>query len=263
MLPRQNLIEKKQILRERYLLEREIELFIRNGLNDEAVITHFKYKENQEQDKKSVIKKKLYQQTVRDSSEYQSHLTAVNQELTRKIQKAQSSLKSDKVEVWKEQWDNLELLRSRFKLHSDVRHRFLEREILQIQTDLQTKIQAKEDVDNKCRDALLKDVLQVRKKQVSDKKIQKTILENEKLFERKKIEQELQEFRQSEEQDRQTIKNKQEQFRSSLDMQVKEKNAAEKLFRDKELNDHQQELETLEYEKEWLRKEIVHLNDLL
>ena len=56
MLPRQNLVEKKQILRERYLLEREISLFLINGLDEEAMLSSKRYIQAEENEKNQFIK---------------------------------------------------------------------------------------------------------------------------------------------------------------------------------------------------------------
>eukprot|EP00835_Amoeboradix_gromovi_P004433 NODE_345_length_10548_cov_0.306728.p4 type:complete len:267 gc:universal NODE_345_length_10548_cov_0.306728:1423-623(-) len=259
MLPRQNVQEKKQFLRERYLKEREIALFLKNGLDKEAALTLNRYLEDREIRKTSIVKSNLNQKTLGDSSTYQTERGAINNEFTKKIQKALAVLNTDKVEDWKDEYANLEILRNRFKNKGWLSSTQLERDIAQVQSELCNKINAQVDLENKHRENLLHDVLQGRRLQVEEKLKQRDETEKETLKDKEAIQDDLAEFLKFQSLEKQRIKDKQREYRRSLDSQVKEKKLELKHKHDQEMENYRMELQTLEYEKEWLKNEIENL----
>eukprot|EP00834_Sanchytrium_tribonematis_P000975 NODE_20_length_44879_cov_0.624654.p22 type:complete len:244 gc:universal NODE_20_length_44879_cov_0.624654:8150-8881(+) len=238
MLLRKDIQSKKQILRERYLIEKEIVLFLKNGLDEEAILSHKQYKTKIDSERQNFIKRKLHQQKLRDSSDYQREIYELQNEIIRKLQFSQIVLKEDNIDNWKHQYNELELLRNRFRNRCLPRKDILEREILQLQSALEFKIGLENDKSQK----LLQNVQKIQMQQKIDSKKKNALEESERILQKKQLEEELAKFKEFQKVENEKLRKRQQSFIEDLNFQVKEKERAKVEQSLKNFNDLEQQL---------------------
>ena len=208
MLPRKNLAEKRLILRERYLLEKEIALFIKNGLSEEANLSFKNYNKESTRQQDKLIKAKLYKQATRDSI----------RDVQVTIQSKQVN-KVNNVDHWREEYNALQKMRHDYSNKHIPRRHDIQKEIDIVQTELQDKINQHDSASLQLKESVLKE----RKIQVNENKVLAAEKEVELLFDRRKIEDDMLLFKKEQQEERQLAIKKQLEFKSDLDKQIIDK----------------------------------------